>query len=750
MIRVFSTAMEWGRAEADYGAERARDPWKEGCTTTRARAACKDIGKGFRNANDKLKRDLHAWTGQKDEQELMDREARTMYLQERNMREEAIEKELRPFTPCFDEKAVHNTTHLEIPADILMALSWGPKFIFPTDIFNDIQKIPRLENMMKNRFSPLMTDEAMKHISNIIWRKKKMKETTSTNTWLNFIRMRTTAFFKEHPEVLVVNSDKGKHVVIIYEAEYDEKMLRMLSDEGIYQRTDDQRDRNIKRNLELVNELIECGLIKKIQKYKYLDTTATTARIYGLPKIHKTGTPLRPITSTCNAPGSAMAKLMAQELMFFFEDGDTHLKNSAQTKHVLDTTTLEDDEIMVSFDVVSMFTNMPLDLAKGIIAKKWREIKIMLGIDLGLLMRVMDFLLMDCATFTYKDVEYRQIKGLAMGSPLSPLLARIIMSDLMGTQIPRLSIKPRLLRVYVDDTIGIIKKWMAEEMMRILNSYHPDVQFTIELENERNEINFLDITLHRESNRITTNWYKKPFASDRLINYLSGHERQTILATAIAHIKTVVGLSDATHFGTNRVMVERRLRLNNFPETVVMTLINQYYTLMRPTALPRTHNCTEYIAAPSIDGMNGQLRHTLRLFRPNAHIVTIPDRSNSRICSRTKDKMDIKEETNVIITAKCNCGRTTGINRTRYQERCNATLNRWKEAFSDVACDETGHYLNKEGVKYTKGGRTYGEFTIRSNAMAYQLRNETIGCNWEPPHPKMRKFYDTERANRGQ
>lgn len=742
MIGVLSTAAKLGLVEAESNAEEARDPWKEKCATTAALEISKNTRTHLKNTSNKLKEELQSWSGRNEEQEMMNKETMMMYWQKRNEGEMNIEARMRPFEPSFDAVAVCNTTRLDIPPDILMVLSWGPKFIFPTEVFKEIQKIPRLENMIRNRFSPLMTNEAMKHISNIIWKKKKMKETTATTAWLNFLRMRTTTFFVRHPETLVVNSDKGKHVVIMYETEYERKMLGMLSDGTTYQRTEDQRDHNIKRNLELINRLTEVGLIRKDQRYKYLDLTTTTSRIYGLPKIHKTGTPLRPITSTCNAPGSALAGLMACELMPFFNDADVHLRDSTQAKQVLDDVMLEEDEILVSFDVVSMFTNMPLELAKDTIAKKWREIKIMLNIDLELLMEILDFLLIDCAIFTYKDVVYRQIRGLAMGSPLSPLLARVIMSDLISTQVPRLTLRPRLLRVYVDDTIGIIKKWMTREMMEVLNSYHPDVQFTIELENEEGKINFLDITLQRQAERIVTNWYKKPFASDRLINYLSGHERQTILATATAHIKTVITLSDATYFSTNKTMIENRLRLNNFPETVIMTLMNQHYTLMRPNRSSRAKGHTEYIATPSIHGMNNNLKHALQQFKPDANMVMIPDRDNSRICSKTKDDINIGEETNVMITTKCSCGKTTGITRTRYQERCKTTMDRWSETFKQTSCGEDRHYFKGEEVKYTKGDRTYGVFMARSNAMAYQQRDKINTVTWEWPHPKMRKFYN--------
>lgn len=102
-------------------------------------------------------------------------------------------------------------------------------------------------------------------------------------------------------------------------------------------------------------------------------------------------------------------------------------------------------------------------------------------------------------------------------------------------------------------------------------------------ENETDcKINFLNLTLIREGNTVITRWFKKSFASGRLLNYMSSHKRTTILGTAIHFIKTVLILSDGRFYNENRGLVVETLRENNFPETLIMKLIQEYYTYMRP------------------------------------------------------------------------------------------------------------------------------------------------------------------------
>lgn len=122
---------------------------------------------------------------------------------------------------------------------------------------------------------------------------------------------------------------------------------------------------------------------------------------------------------------------MTQVLSDIFGREDLHLRNSLEAKKVVDEVQVKEGEVLVSFDVISMFTNIPLELAKRIIRKRWREVKIAYGIAPELLDGILDFLLRECATFVYKERTYRQIRGLAMGSPMSPFLAQVVMTDLV-------------------------------------------------------------------------------------------------------------------------------------------------------------------------------------------------------------------------------------------------------------------------------------------------------------------------------
>lgn len=105
---------------------------------------------------------------------------------------------------------------------------------------------------------------------------------------------------------------------------------------------------------------------------------------------------------------------------------------------------------------------------------------------------------------------------------------------------------------------------------------------------EDKAINFLNLTIKRVITKkrgiiLSTNWYRKYFASGRLLNFYSSHKRTTVLVTAETFLTTVIKLSDPRNFERNRAIVISTLRDNSFPEEVIQIVMSNFYTLMKPT-----------------------------------------------------------------------------------------------------------------------------------------------------------------------
>ena len=79
-----------------------------------------------------------------------------------------------------------------------------------------------------------------------------------------------------------------------------------------------------------------------------------------LPKIHKEGVPLRPIVSNIGAPTYQLSKHLAGLLGQLTGKSIHHVKNSLQFVQTLSSIRIQPGDLMVSFDIVSLYTNVPI------------------------------------------------------------------------------------------------------------------------------------------------------------------------------------------------------------------------------------------------------------------------------------------------------------------------------------------------------------------------------------------------------
>jgi len=205
--------------------------------------------------------------------------------------------------------------------------------------------------------------------------------------------------------------------------------------------------------------------------------------MYCTPKIHKAGTPLRPIVDYTGSIGYNTSRFLADVLSNVVGKTEHHVKNSRHLAETLADITLEDYEIFNSHDVVSLFTNTPISKSLEVIKTRlemdntWRSYTKLLVSDV---MELLEFIL-TTTYFVFWDQFYAQKFGTAMGSLVSPMVAGIFMEfleQLAITSVP-IECKPKLWKRYVGDRdiLEVIKKhgvdglthnisiqWMTQEV----------------------------------------------------------------------------------------------------------------------------------------------------------------------------------------------------------------------------------------------------------------------------------------------
>ena len=169
-----------------------------------------------------------------------------------------------------------------------------------------------------------------------------------------------------------------------------------------------------------------------------------------------------------------------------------------------------------NFDVVSLFTKIPVNLAVKVAEEILRE-DASLGqrtsLPVGDIIHLLSFYL-KTTQFTYNGTYYQQVFGTAMGSPVSAVIANMVMEDVKQRALTSSPVKPFFWKRYVDDVISAVSGNEVEHLLSHLNSVEPSIQFTLEREKDRH-FPFLDLNVSRGvQGNLETIVYRKPTHTD--------------------------------------------------------------------------------------------------------------------------------------------------------------------------------------------------------------------------------------------
>ena len=132
---------------------------------------------------------------------------------------------------------------------------------------------------------------------------------------------------------------------------------------------------------------------------------------------------------------------------------------------------------MVSFDVESLFTNIPLDDCINLAVKYITEGNPGLKLSKNELKRLFEFATKE-THFLFKSKFYDQVDGVAMGSPLAPVLANLFMGHHENIWLDQYGDSEVLFyRRYVDDTFCLFHSERdATLFFNYINNQHPNME----------------------------------------------------------------------------------------------------------------------------------------------------------------------------------------------------------------------------------------------------------------------------------
>ena len=182
------------------------------------------------------------------------------------------------------------------------------------------------------------------------------------------------------------------------------------------------------------------------------------------------------------------------------------LQSTENFINAIKTVQIPHDHKLVSFDVKSLFTSIPLQLALDCTVTAINNSTFKLPLPTNDIMDLLN-LCLTSTYFKYNGKHYRQLHGTAMGSPVSVVVAEIVMQSIEEQALATYKQTVPLWLRYVDDTFTAVHKDEIDTFHEHLNRQNADIQFTREVE-ENGKIPFLDCLVSRHDNKLQTTIYR--------------------------------------------------------------------------------------------------------------------------------------------------------------------------------------------------------------------------------------------------
>ena len=258
----------------------------------------------------------------------------------------------------------HNLTDVVIPDVVKETVALGPKFCSKSltnkkDIVNTVKNVEWVlkKSELDQNEQRTIRQKIVSHISTV--RTKMTHNSFFQRSFSNNLNI-TKEFLKNNSELMFTFSDKGNSTVCIKSSDYKEKMSELLDDKTTYKKLNSNPlEPLIKKTAKILHRLNDNDYLKHKHHHNAFTCTDTMlAKAYGLAKIHKQGVPLRPIISLTNTPTYKLASYLYNDLKNAIPLPKSHINNSFEFVSKIKGTTLTDDDLFISLDVVSLFTNV--------------------------------------------------------------------------------------------------------------------------------------------------------------------------------------------------------------------------------------------------------------------------------------------------------------------------------------------------------------------------------------------------------
>ncbi|CAF4192072.1 unnamed protein product, partial [Rotaria sordida] len=283
------------------------------------------------------------------------------------------------------------------------------------------------------------------------------------------------------------------------------------------------------------------------------------AHLYYLPKAHKPGTPLRPIISGLKHPTIKISKFLDDLLRPLFDkmaqettvSSGFELVKKLQEWSILN---MNQNTIFCTIDVIDLYTMIPQ--VEGVLSLKqmmdYLKLKNVNGLKAETIIRLSRFVMQN-NYFSYDGQFYHQIRGGAMGSPLTLTMANCYM-------------------FFFERIIN----WPARHLLKQIDRWNKfDTNIKLNA-NIGSFMNFLDLYMVNQDGILFTTIYQKPSYEPYYLPFSSIHPlhmKKNILFTML--LRAIRYCSTFHTYLDEREKLRMALLLNKYPNKFIDDQFNK-------------------------------------------------------------------------------------------------------------------------------------------------------------------------------
>ena len=478
-------------------------------------------------------------------------------------------------------------------------------------------------------------------------------------------------------------------------------------------------------------------------------TTESPPKFYGLPKVHKKDTPLRPIVSSVGTITYNCAKLLAEILSPLVGKTVHHVANSQDFAKRIVNERVEEDEELRSYDVTALFTSVPVDKALTVIQACLEQDHTLCdrtSLSAKQVTKLLEVCL-KCTYFVYNAVYYQQIHGAAMGSPVSPIVCNLYMEDLEQKAIQTAPHPPLWWYRFVDDTHTKLKKQYAEEFTNHLNSLDPDIKFTTEGEEDR-ALAFLDTyTVIQDDSSLKIKIYRKPTHTDQYLNFHSNHPVQHKLGVIqTLHHRADSVITDPVDQESEKLHINNALKKCGYPNWSFDKAAKP--KTKPPSKIKATIESKGQVVMPYIKGTSDAIKRTFGNY--GVKVAFKPTQTLRQLLVAPKDKTEKKDVAGPVYYIPCQgkthrglckesyIGETERSLKTRFLEhrRPSSTSS---EVSQHIHIESPGHHVDLDQVKILDREARFFERDVKE---AIYIRVNKPSLNKDGGRYKLPRVFD--------